>query len=73
MLDTDIAMMTLSVLGKFFVTMAFSGIYVYTAELFPTEVRNFGMGTASFWARISGMSAPFIGGPLVRGAASPQL
>jgi hypothetical protein len=32
----------------------------------PTEVRNIGIGTASMCARISGMVAPFVGGPLVR-------
>ena len=32
----------------------------------PTELRNGAIGIASASARISGMIAPFIGGPLVR-------
>ena len=48
-----------------FVTMGFSSIYVFTSELYPTEVRNVGVGVASMCARISGMAAPNVGGPLV--------
>ena len=56
----------MSFTGKAFVTMAFYGIYIYSAETFPTEVRHVGMGTASLCARISGMIAPYMGPPLVR-------
>jgi OCT family organic cation transporter-like MFS transporter 4/5 len=55
----------MSLLGKFFATMCFSSVYLYSAELLPTEVRNGGVGFASLCARVSGMAAPFIGGPLV--------
>lgn len=55
----------MSLLGKSFVTLAFCGIYLYSSELLPTEVRNGGIGFASMFARFSGMIAPFIGGPLV--------
>ncbi len=51
--------------GKSAITMAFCSIYLYSSELFPTEVRNVGIGTASMFARISGMAAAFIGGPMV--------
>ena len=47
-------------------TACFNGMYVYTAELFPTEVRNAGLGSASMSARISGIVAPYVGGSLVR-------
>ena len=46
--------------------MGFSAIYVYSGELYPTEVRTVGMGTSSMCARFSGMAAPYIGGPVVR-------
>ena len=46
-------------------TMAFSGAYVYAIEIFPTPVRNLGIGSSSMCARISGMAAPFVGVPLV--------
>ena len=55
----------MSLIGKCFVTLCFSAIYLYSCELLPTEVRSGGVGFASLCARISGMAAPFIGGPLV--------
>ena len=56
----------LALVGKAGAAMAFTDIYIYTSELVPTEVRNIGIGTASFCARISGMAAPYVGGILVR-------
>lgn len=46
--------------AKFFINMSFSSIYVYSSELFPTVVRNVGMGTSSAVGRIGSMSAPYI-------------
>ncbi|ELU08084.1 hypothetical protein CAPTEDRAFT_81559, partial [Capitella teleta] len=54
-----------SVVGKAGISGAFGAVYVYTGELNPTNIRNIAFGTASMFARISGMAAPFIGGPLV--------
>ncbi len=51
--------------GKAGATAAFNGIYVYSSELFPTEVRSVGLSSASVAARVSGIIAPFIGGSLV--------
>lgn len=51
--------------AKGFVTVGFSSIYVYTSELFPTEVRNVGVGSASMCARVGGMIAPYMGPSLV--------
>ncbi|ELT90484.1 hypothetical protein CAPTEDRAFT_108871, partial [Capitella teleta] len=53
-----------SVVGKAGISGAFGAVYVYTGELNPTNIRNIAFGTASMFARISGMAAPFIGGPL---------
>ncbi|ELT95137.1 hypothetical protein CAPTEDRAFT_120455 [Capitella teleta] len=53
-----------SVLGKAGAACAFGGIYVYTGELNPTNIRSIAFGAASMCARISGMAAPFVGGPL---------
>lgn len=47
-------------LAKFFINMAFSAIYVYSSELFPTVIRNIGMGTSSAAARIGSISAPYV-------------
>ena len=52
-------------LGKAAITMTFSTVYVYTAELFPTPVRHLAVGSSSMMARISGLAAPFMGEPLV--------
>merc|ERR1719507_1723656 len=49
-----------AMLGKFLISMTFAIAYLYTAELFPTKVRNLAVGTASTFARIGSMSAPYI-------------
>ncbi len=59
------AMTALSTLGKGAVTITFSGIFIYTAELFHTPVRHLAVGTSSMMARVSSMAAPFVGQPLV--------
>ena len=55
----------LALVGKACVTLTFTAIYMYTIELMPTVVRNTGLGACSVAARVSGMMAPFVGGPLV--------
>ena len=47
-------------IGKFGVSAAFAVIYVWSAELFPTMVRNSGMGSSSMMARVGGMVCPYI-------------
>ena len=51
---------TLSLVGKFCIGIAFSVAYIYSAELFPTKVRNIGVGAGSLHARIGGILAPYI-------------
>ncbi|XP_021380019.1 organic cation transporter protein-like isoform X2 [Mizuhopecten yessoensis] len=51
---------TLAMLGKVGAAAAFAVIYVWSAELYPTVVRNAGMGASSSCARIGGMIAPYI-------------
>eukprot|EP00090_Calanus_glacialis_P032653 TRINITY_DN5410_c0_g1_i1.p1 TRINITY_DN5410_c0_g1~~TRINITY_DN5410_c0_g1_i1.p1 ORF type:complete len:558 (-),score=101.16 TRINITY_DN5410_c0_g1_i1:160-1833(-) len=50
----------LSLLGKFGASAAFAIVYVFTAELFPTPVRNSAVGLCSTFARIGGMLAPVV-------------
>ncbi|WAR08263.1 ORCT-like protein [Mya arenaria] len=50
----------LSNVGKFGVSAAFAIIYVWSAELFPTLVRNSGMGSSSMMARVGSMISPYI-------------
>lgn len=51
---------TLALTGKFGISAAFAIIYVYTVELFPTIVRNSGIGASSMCARVGGMIGPYI-------------
>lgn len=46
--------------GKFCITATFATAYVYSAEIFPTVVRNVGLGTGSTIARIGSTVAPFV-------------
>ena len=63
--DYHAATVTFAMLGKLFISVTFSCIYTYSIELFPTEVRNVGIGMASMCARISSMASSYVGGPLV--------
>ena len=49
-----------SSIGKFSITAAFGIMYIFTNELFPTVVRNFGMGSASLFGRLGSLIAPFM-------------
>lgn len=51
---------SVAMLGKFFIAASFAVIYNYSAELFPTVVRNSAMGVGSMCARASGVSVPLI-------------
>ncbi|XP_063585383.1 organic cation transporter-like protein [Penaeus indicus] len=51
---------TLSLVGKFGIAAAFAIVYVYSAEIFPTEYRSVGIGACSMCARIGGIVAPFV-------------
>ncbi|KAM9847313.1 organic cation/carnitine transporter 2-like [Aulostomus maculatus] len=46
-------------LGKFGVTVAFAVVYAYTAEVYPTVVRNTAMGACSMASRIGSIIAPY--------------
>ncbi|XP_033124176.1 organic cation transporter protein-like [Anneissia japonica] len=49
-----------AMIGKFFITSAFSIVYIYTVELFPTDIRTFGLGFCSSVSRVAGVLAPQI-------------
>ncbi|WAR11396.1 S22AL-like protein, partial [Mya arenaria] len=58
--DLHIATLVLSLIGKLGPTGAFSVIYIFSLELYPTVLRNAGMGASSCVARFGGMVAPYI-------------
>ncbi|XP_055610396.1 organic cation transporter protein isoform X1 [Uranotaenia lowii] len=52
----------LASIGLVGMSISFPTVYLYAGELFPTVVRNVGIGTASMIARIGSMIAPFVAG-----------
>ncbi|XP_058022038.1 solute carrier family 22 member 4 isoform X2 [Ahaetulla prasina] len=57
--DLHILSLILVMLGKFGITSAFSMLYVYTAELYPTIVRNMAVGSTSMSSRVGSIIAPY--------------
>ncbi|XP_071754759.2 solute carrier family 22 member 13-like [Centroberyx gerrardi] len=58
--DLPVVVTVIAVLGKFAATASFSIVYVYTAELYPTGLRQNGLGLNSMCARVAGIFAPLI-------------
>jgi len=50
----------LALLGKFGASASFAVVFVFTAELFPTPVRNTAIGLCSTSARLGGILSPYI-------------
>lgn len=46
-------------MGKFAVSTAFAVVYAYTAELYPTVLRNTALGACSMASRIGSITAPY--------------
>jgi len=51
----------LTLTAKFGVAMAFNVTFMYTAELYPTTIRNSAMGACSTVARLGAILAPWVG------------
>lgn len=51
---------TLAMVGKLAITSSYGAIYIFTAEQFPTVVRNVGLGASSTFARVGGVIAPSV-------------
>ncbi|XP_047206108.1 solute carrier family 22 member 13-like isoform X1 [Girardinichthys multiradiatus] len=58
--DLPVVITVIAVLGKFAATASFATVYVYTAELYPTILRQNGIGLNSMCARVAGILAPLI-------------
>ena len=51
--------------GKFTITTAFSLMYIYTAELYPTNLRSQMIGNLNFIAKQASIASPYINDLLV--------
>ncbi|XP_058482944.1 solute carrier family 22 member 13-like [Solea solea] len=58
--DLPVVITVIAVLGKFAATACFAVIFVYTAELYPTVLRQSGMGLNTMCGRVAGILQPLI-------------
>jgi OCT family organic cation transporter-like MFS transporter 4/5 len=47
-------------IGKLSITASYGIIYIFSAEIFPTPIRNVAVGAASMSARIGGILCPYL-------------
>lgn len=58
--QSDLPRVSLASIGILGMGIAFPTAYLYSGELFPTVVRNVGVGSGSMSARVGSMIAPFV-------------
>ncbi len=58
----DTMVMTAGICLSFFMNGTYAGVYAYTPEIFSTEIRATGMGTASAIGRIGAIGSPILVG-----------
>ncbi|XP_039093196.1 solute carrier family 22 member 13 [Hyaena hyaena] len=58
--DLPVVVTVLAVVGKFSTAAGFTISYVYSAELFPTVIRQTGMGLVGIFSRIGGILTPLV-------------
>uniref|UniRef100_A0A8C3YTU5 Solute carrier family 22 member 13 n=1 Tax=Catagonus wagneri TaxID=51154 RepID=A0A8C3YTU5_9CETA len=59
-LDLPVVVTVLALVGKFATAAGFTVSYVYSAELFPTVIRQTGLGLVGIPSRIGGILTPFV-------------
>lgn len=60
--SANIGQVILACIGDVGMFIAFIVVYLYASEMFPTVVRNAGIGLCSMLARVGSMAAPFVAG-----------
>ncbi|XP_062951227.1 organic anion transporter 3 [Cynocephalus volans] len=58
--DMQTVRTVLAVFGKGCLSSSFSCLFLYTSELYPTVIRQTGMGLSNMWARVGSMTAPLV-------------
>ncbi len=62
MAHTPLAIMICGIFLSFFMNGTYAGVYAYTPEVFPTDVRTTGTGLASAIGRLGSIASPIIVG-----------
>jgi len=65
-MPNDTGVIAMVTIGKFGAVCAFAIIYVQAVEIFPTVIRNTGIGSCSSMARVGSVLAPIIGRELAK-------
>ncbi|XP_068617442.1 uncharacterized protein [Battus philenor] len=58
--ESESAALAFAIIGQIGAYTAFTQVYLYSSEIFPTIVRNSAMGFASMFARFGSFIAPFV-------------
>ena len=61
----DFMVFAFTMFGKFSFTSTYTGVFVFAAELYPTPLRNVGVGACNMLAGLGTMTSPYFGEPLV--------
>lgn len=64
--NLKIARVVCGMIGKYFITISYSCLYLWSAEIFPTNNRAKGIGFMQIFEMIGGACAPFIAKELFR-------
>uniref|UniRef100_A0A2K6GCM7 Solute carrier family 22 member 8 n=1 Tax=Propithecus coquereli TaxID=379532 RepID=A0A2K6GCM7_PROCO len=59
-LDMQTLRTVIAVFGKGCLSSSFSCLFLYTSELYPTVIRQTGMGASNMWTRVGSMLAPLV-------------